>query len=176
MVDIFDSEGVITLSANAVIEAPIDLVWQILYEFDKYGEWNPLTRSQILVESNGRTPLEDQTPRPGAHLLMTAHVPATMDDSRLKFMQRTQPLEIIHRCSHEDYTLEWENLSSAPLLHATRRQTLTVGEDGKTVYVSKEKFTGLGAYAIKWVIRKDLQYSFDVMATALKERAESMGR
>lgn len=59
-------------------------------------------------------------------------------------------------------------------MNARRVQTLSVMEGGKTRYETRERFGRVGAWFVRLVLRRDLQFSFEAMAGALKERAEAM--
>ena len=59
------------------------------------------------------------------------------------------------------------------LLHATRKQGLTIDENtGKTRYYTVEDFGGLLAYLIWFLLQSKLQVGFRAAAECLKNRAE----
>ncbi|KAI0651198.1 hypothetical protein C8Q79DRAFT_18231 [Trametes meyenii] len=159
--------GPFTVNATVTIDAPIDKVWEILLDFPKYTEWNPFVRSQVITDKD-KKPFDDQTAAEGKYLLMTVHIPATFDNSA----SPQTPFELITHVQPDIYRVAWKNLLPSWLIRAERWQALSTTEDGKTLYETREVFAGVGAYAIKLFIAKNLEKSFEAMAEALKKCAE----
>ncbi|KAI0670244.1 hypothetical protein C8Q78DRAFT_974820 [Trametes maxima] len=153
--------GPFTVNASITIDAPIDKVWEVLLDFPKY------TECQVITDKNQK-PLEDQTPTEGKYLLMTVHIPATLDDST----SPQTPFELITHIQPEVHRIAWKNLLPPWLIRAERWQALSTTDDGKTLYETREVFAGAGAYAIKFFLGKNLVKSFEAMAEGLKKRAE----
>ncbi|KAI0369266.1 hypothetical protein BV20DRAFT_946385 [Pilatotrama ljubarskyi] len=153
--------GPFTANASVVIDAPIEKVWDVLLDFPKYPE------CQVITDKNEK-PVEDQTPAEGKYLLMKVHIPPTMDDS----VPTTSAFEIITHVEPDTRRVAWKNLLPQWFVRAERWQALSTTEEGKTLYESREIFAGVGAYAIKMFIGKNLEKSFEAMAEALKARAE----
>ncbi|KAI0776749.1 hypothetical protein BD413DRAFT_228293 [Trametes elegans] len=159
--------GTLVVNVTVEIDAPIEKVWQILLDFPKYREWNPFVRSQVITDEH-KKPLEDQTPAADKYLLMQVHIPPTMDDS----VATTAAFEQITAVDAEHYRVAWKNLLPPWLVRAERWQALSTNEQGKTVYETREVFAGVGAYAIKLLLGKNLNKSFEAMAEGLKAHAE----
>ncbi|TBU31288.1 hypothetical protein BD311DRAFT_689416 [Dichomitus squalens] len=160
--------GPLTCYVSREISAPIERVWGVLSDFPKYPEWNPFVRSQEITDKSGKTVLEDQTPAKGKYLNMKVHIPPTMDDS----VQAQTAFELIIHYDDASHRLAWKNLLPSWFIRAERWQALSITEDGKTLYESREVFAGIGVYLIKWFISKNLIKSFEAMADALKSTSE----
>ncbi|KAH9921148.1 uncharacterized protein B0H18DRAFT_880402 [Fomitopsis serialis] len=161
--------GVVTLSASSVIDAPIEKVWDVLCNFQSYGEWH----AQIIVDGKTKEPLPDQTARENAYLLMEVHIPPSSDFTR---SPTSQPLEIITTVDHTNHRIAWANCMPKWLVNAERWQALSVVEDGKTLYETREDMSGIGAYFIKWFMYGSLMKGFQAVADGLKKRAEQLQR
>lgn len=142
---------------------------------DTYTDDN--SRGQTLVSASSQTPLPDQTPFLGAHILMKpVHIPPTMDDTSVWFPSSS--LERITVLDHDNYRCSWVYISKLPkwMMHTERWQSLTVvqgeGEKEVTRYESILVFHGLLAYVIKLILQTGLKESSQAMGEALKERAE----
>ncbi|EPS98875.1 hypothetical protein FOMPIDRAFT_1031190 [Fomitopsis schrenkii] len=153
--------GVVSLQASSTIDAPIEKVWDVLCNFQSYAEW--LTKE----------PLSDQTPRDGAYMVMAVHIPPSSDPSR---RPDSHPLEQITAVDHDNYRIAWRNCMPSWLVNAERWQALSVTEDGKTLYETREVMGGIGAYFIRWFLYKNLQLGFQAVADGLKKRAEQLQR
>ncbi|KZP12881.1 hypothetical protein FIBSPDRAFT_897872 [Athelia psychrophila] len=173
------SDGVFAVSVSSVINAPRDKVWKILIDFPAYHEWNPFVRAlSIVSKDSSQTPLRDEVPTAGAHLLMSrVHIPPTMDDASVR--SPSSSLERITVLDHENYRCAWVYISLPTwLLKAERWQMLTVvnsgeGEGEVTKYESIEVFGGILAYVVKFFVRSGLVEGFQAMTDSLKQRAEA---
>ena len=143
-----------TLNYSIEIDAPIDLVWEVLTQFDRYGEWNRFTPK---VETTGR--LGDP---------VTLFV--RLNEGEGKRLTRSK-LTLKKRAAYE---LCWgaENF----FIKANRYQTLTPLEGGKTLYQSREPFGGLLAPLIMWLHRDNLMRGYRWAAEGLKARAEQLAQ
>ena len=120
------------------------------------------------MDSSNR-PLEDQSPKVGATILMKVNVPPTMDETS----HYQSPRECVTHIDHIDQRVAWRYVSLPSwLLNATRWQWLT-DQNGKTKYDSLEVFKGPAAYFVKWLYGRGLVQGVDEMAKGLKARAES---
>ena len=138
----------VTLSYTIDIDAPINIVWNTLTDFDSYSGWNKFTPK---VETTGR--LGDR---------VTLHV--NLNDSG----RMTTSNLVIEQI--EPYTLCWgdDNL----FIKAHRTQTLTQLDDGRTRYESSEPFGGLLAPIIIWLLKSKLMRGYQWAAEGLKAEAE----
>ncbi|KZT68055.1 hypothetical protein DAEQUDRAFT_728312 [Daedalea quercina L-15889] len=165
--------GVLTLSSSCVIDAPIEKVWGILCNFQSYSEWNEFVHAQVIVDGKTKKPLPDQTPREGTYLLMDVFIPPSADLSR---SPSSRPLEIITAVDPTNHRIAWQNCMPAWLVSAERWQVLSVVEDGKTLYETREVMGGIAAYIIKWFMYTNLMKGFQAVADGLKKRAEQLQR
>src|SRR5258705_206227 len=70
----------------------------------------PPSRGQTIVSKTDKKPLNDQTPREGAYLLMSpVHIPPTMDDASVWLSSSS--LELITVIDHENYRCSWRYVS-----------------------------------------------------------------
>jgi hypothetical protein len=124
-----------------------------------------------VVTDSKKQPLSDPTPEVGRNLLMSVHIPPTMNDGG----KANSSFEIITAVDRENFRLAWRFLGLPSfLLSAERWQWLTTeeGERSKTKYETIEVFNGVFAYVVKWTLGNDLKKGFEAMAQTLKTRSE----
>lgn len=137
--------------AEVDIDAPIEHVWQILVDLDRYGEWNPFT------------PKVETTLRIGDPI----HLQVRLVGERL-----TQRVEWITR--NEPYTLGWEmKLGARFLLYAERVQVLTVLDEARTHYMTEDRFSGWLRSLVVGLFGKAMERGFRDCGLGLKKAAES---
>lgn len=141
-----------TLTYAIDIDAPIEAVWQVLTEFEAYGDWNTFTPK---IETSGRLgePVR-------LHVCLNDKENGRLTTSNLIMKKKAA------------YELCWgaENF----FIKANRYQTLTPLANGKTRYESREPFGGLLAPLIIWLLRDKLMRGYRWAAEGLKERVENM--
>ncbi|KAF9238674.1 hypothetical protein BU15DRAFT_47424 [Melanogaster broomeanus] len=170
------SKGVFIASASVVIDAPRELVWEVLMDWGSYREWNPFIRNQCLTDASRKPlPASLQTPRAGAHLLIQpVHLPPSFDPP--KILPTGSAFEVITTMDPENFRCAWKNVEwPSWLLNAERWQALVeVVEDGKkkTRYETIEVFGGVLAYIISFLLGSRLQQGFTAMAQGLKKQSE----
>lgn len=149
--------------AESVIDAPLDVVWSVMLDLPRYGEWNPFI---VRAERSG-----------GAE-------PAVGDDLRLHVKWRgrggASSHERISRLEPPSAAgevrralLEYEYLGAVAalrLVRGFRQQELEQRADGPTVYRTAEDFSGL----FSRVILGRVEDGFQRHADALKVRAEAL--
>ncbi|KAI0272636.1 hypothetical protein BC834DRAFT_966632 [Gloeopeniophorella convolvens] len=161
------TSGVFSIRASVLIDAPRDKVWNVLLDFPAYKEWNPFTREQVVTDAQKKPVTEPLAV--GHHLVIGAHIPPTMNDS----VKLQRSFEVVSVLDHGRHVIAWNYVPDIPgTLGAERFQTLSEA-DGKTLYETDHVFFGPLAYVIKFIMRKQLQQSFDEMAAALKARSEA---
>ena len=138
-------------SDPVTIEAPVETVWRVLTDFDRYGEWNPFT------------------PHVKAELTMGARVDMRVAMGALRLKQT----EFI--CGIEPPTrLAWRTTIGARwLLHAVREQRLDVLGDATCRYATSDEFRGLLMPVVILLSGGFARRGFNAVAVALKRRAES---
>lgn len=143
-----------TVEAEIEIEAPLELVWDVLVDFPRYPEWNPFT---IGVET-------DLTPGNAVGLTV-----ALFGKPR-KFTERFAVYEPPKR-------IGWGmHLLGGRILRGVRYQELEVRAPGRTLYRTHERFDGPLAWLVILLTGAEVRRGFQSNAKALKERAESLAR
>lgn len=111
----------------------------------------------------------DQTLIAGKFLLMKCHIPPSMSDKKVA----QKPYEIVDVVDKEKRLLAWTNIDYPRwAMRAQRWQALSESEDGKTLYETRETFSGVFAYLLKWFLGKSLFQAFEAFADGLKKRCE----
>lgn len=150
-----------TAAAAAVIEAPIDLVWSVMLDTDRYGEWNPFI---VRIDRPLGRPLQVGDPLvlhvrwlTGGKVTSNEHVHALdgPTDGRRALLEY-------------HYT---GPLGRLGLIRGRRIQELSRIDEGVTAYNTRERLRG----ALAWAAPLGrVQDGFDRHARALKERAEQL--
>ena len=132
------------------IDAPIDLVWEVLADLARYGEWNPFTQCE------------------GADLKVGSPVHL---DVKLGLYRRKQTEWV--RAIEPPNLLSWGMHMGAPfLLDSLREQRLTVMSETRCTYCSTDALDGwltpLAVLSFGALVRR----GFNDVGNALKRRAE----
>lgn len=142
-----------SISASATIRAPIERVWAVLSDLERYPEWSP-----FVVEVQGRAEIGE-----------TVTLVVAMTPGKAPIRQR----ETISRWD-EGRELSWGMVLGHPaLLKAERYQRLTRLSESETRYETADDFEGLLVPIVFGLYRARIQAGFDATAVALKKRAES---
>ncbi|GJE92890.1 SRPBCC domain-containing protein [Phanerochaete sordida] len=166
-------DSVLAVTASAVIDAPVEKVWEVLLDFPAYPEWNTFVRSQVVVDAHEHA-LPSQTAELGSHLVLTAHLPPSLEP-RLGVLKSTTRLRVTHLDARA-HRAAWQNRMPPWLLRTHRWQWLEPLEDGKTRYETIEVFDGPLAWCVRWFVAGALRKGFRAMADGLKARAEELAR
>ena len=141
--------------AEVDIDAPIDVVWSVMADVDRYGEWNPFVTGIDVVGGGPAV----------AGVDVVLHV-----RSRRGIAGRTT--ERLTR--FEPYVLEVEFLGPIArlgMIQGRRSQTLVPVDAACTRYRSEERFGGWGTLLLPLGTVQD---GFERHAAALKARAEAL--
>jgi hypothetical protein len=145
--------------AQIEIAAPIDLVWSVMIDVGKYGEWNPFLHQIDCREA----------PRVGSEILL--HVKwegGGGASSRERITRLDAP-------ANGSATLEYifeGLLARIGAVRGTRVQSLQKSAGG-TIYHTREEF---GGWLRDFLPLAKVQKGFEIHAKSLKSRAEQLGR
>ncbi|MFE3226467.1 SRPBCC family protein [Nocardia sp. NPDC059228] len=141
------------IDKSVEIDAPAELVWQVLTDVDKYGEWNP-----FCLEC--KTTLE-----PGSPIDMKVRLVGPKPKQQREFIRSHTP--------GKEFSY---NMKPAPLglLSSERSHTLTSLEDGRTRYFSHFQLNGPLAPVVAGLLGGALTTGFEGMTDAVKTRAEAL--
>lgn len=138
-----------TYVAECEIDAPVETVWAVLVDVDRYGEWNPFT------------PIAQTTLTVGAPIDMRVR----MDGLGITVSQR----ETI-RAVDENARLVWGMDMLLGLIRAERTQTLTALSNGRTRYRTEDVIEGPLEPLVRLLMGGSIQRGFEGVARALAER------
>jgi hypothetical protein len=142
-----------TISAPAIeINAPLQVVWSILDDFDRYPEWNPFT---VYVRTNRVV---------GQAVYLDVCMGKSFKQTQKEILKAYQP----------PYKLAWGGLFPRSILSATRWQELEPLDAFRTRYLTYETFTGLLEPLTMWLCGRDIEQGFIQVSQTLKHRAENL--
>jgi len=140
-----------SLHAGIDIDAPAERVWQIVSDFDEYADWNP-----FIVRAAGE-------PRVGARLDITIAAPGMRPVSFRPRVLDVEPGRLIR----------WKGEFKLPGLFDGRHALIVDALDGgRSRFTTHEDVTGL-LLPFAGKVMTASQRGFELMAQALKERAEA---
>ena len=134
------------------IHAPIEFVWDVLSEVEKYGDWNPFT-PQARTDFNIGSP---------AHLLVR------MGPRHFKVTETV--------CAYEKPRLiAWNKVFGVPqLLFAVREQHLEPVSESSCSYHNTDRLTGVLAPVVFLCFGGYMRRGFNDVGKGLKRYAETM--
>jgi hypothetical protein len=139
-------------SQKVEINAPVEHVWNILVDLEKYGEWNPFV------------PRMESTLIVGDPIIIHVQM-----NTRRKFVEKELVTQFQpHR------RLAWRGTYPQFLSNSERIQELEPLATGNCSYYSYETFRGLVSPLLMLAFKADIQRGFDGISLALKRRAEAM--
>lgn len=138
-----------SFAASIVIRAPVERVWSLLTQADRYPAWN-----STIERIAGRI-------APGEKI--TVHTKATQG--------RAFPVSVTE--FEPNRRMIWSGGLPLGLFTGQRTYTLSQLAGGDVEFAMREEFRGLLAWLIARSI-PDLQPAFDAFAADLKRQAESM--
>ena len=141
-------------SEEVVIEAPIELVWGVLVDFQRYAEWNSFC--------------------PHAEAVLALNQPIRMQVNLGYGLQ--QQVETICRID-PPRAIAWRmaNQPGDPI-HAVRTQTLEERGDARCAYLSVDVFSGPGVPAMMKALGQAVEDGFNQCARDLKRHCEALHR
>jgi hypothetical protein len=140
-----------TIETTNFIEAPTDIVWNVITDFDAYASWNP-----FITELAGE-------PRLGGRLRATFTLPGRKPRT---FTPTVVALEPGRR-------LSWLGRIAIPKLFDAEHILAVTSRNGGSEFVHTENFRGLLPPLLGRLVAATHE-AFVAMDTALKQRAEMM--
>jgi hypothetical protein len=141
-----------TLDATTEIEAPAELVWQVIADTPRYREWNPFIRAI------------DGDLREGARLHVTIQAPGRMPVTFRARVMRLDP----------GRELRWRGQWYVPgLFDGDHALTVEPLGAGRSRFRTHENVTGLLLPILTKAMRQS-QAGFEQLCEAVKARAESL--
>lgn len=137
-------------SDEVVIEASVELVWQVLTDFKNYGEWNtfcPSCEAELVL---------------GTPVKMQIDLGFGMQE-QVEYMCRIDPLEAI--------AWRMANEPGDPI-HAVRTQYLKKLGDSRCSYISADIFSGEATASMMELMAKPVEKGFNLCAYDLKSYCE----
>ena len=139
------------ISSDTVeIEAPIQRVWDILVDVERYGEWNPFT-PRVKTDFEIGSPVD---------------LYVTLGPVKLKQLERIEAVSRPH-------LLAWSKKTGVRvLLSALREQRLERLDEKRCSYLTTDAFTGLLAPLVMLLFGRLVRRGLNDVAWALKRHAE----
>ena len=149
--------------SEILIEAPIDLVWQVMLDIDQYREWNPFVEH---IEC------ADKPPKLGSDLTLHVHFSNGFKRREIERINRLEPPAERNGAIRAALQYKFTGLiSDWNMVRGQRPQVLESRGSKLTHYMSEEDLTGW----LAWLAPiKQVQDGFDRHAQALKARCESL--
>jgi uncharacterized protein YndB with AHSA1/START domain len=140
-----------TIDRTLEIDAPADVVWAVLTDFSRYGEWNPFV-------PEARCDL-----RPGGAIEMQVRLREKPQFQR-EWVNSVGPGQTF------SYSMKPVPLGA---LRSERIQTVEALADGRTRYTSHFEIAGWLQPLITGIFGDGMRKGFEGMALGLKQRAEA---
>ena len=139
-------------SEEITINAPAELVWEVLVDFDNYGQWNA-----FCPEIKGVAEI-------GAAL----HMQVDLGNGLQEQVEHVTQMEPCH-------TIVWsmENKPGDPI-HADRTQRITAIDASSCRYWSIDEFSGAAVAQMIEMLGAQVEQGFNLCAAGLKARAEAL--
>ncbi|WP_279243298.1 SRPBCC domain-containing protein [Candidatus Litorirhabdus singularis] len=141
------------ISDEVTINAPVELVWDILLDFDAYGEWNSFCPTAL------NTSLEL-----GAAVDMMVNLGDSLSN-QVEYISRVEPLKCI--------AWAMANKPEDPV-HAQRSQNLKSLDAKSCTYQTIDEFSGPGKTEMMTHFAPMVEAGFNRCAYDLKARAEQL--
>lgn len=154
-----------TAQAGAVIEAPIELVWDVMLDTERYPEWNPFV---VRIDRPRARPIQVRDP-------IVLHV-RWLTGGHTTSSERVTVIDPPEDNEGRRALLEYQYhgfLYGPGLVRGRRKQELTRLDDTATSYSTFEHLKGALAWAAPISKVRD---GFERHASALKTRAEALHR
>jgi uncharacterized protein YndB with AHSA1/START domain len=141
------------IDATVDIDAPVELVWQVITDFPRYGEWNPFCvecRSSLV---------------PGEPIDMLVKLVGSTPRRQREWVRTHTP-------GHElSYAMKPVPLGA---LHSQRSHTVTALGSDRTRYESHFELAGRLQPVVTALLGKALERGFAGMTAGIRRQAESL--
>lgn len=137
--------------ATIDIDAPAALVWEILTDLERYGDWNP-----FVVRVKGQAKV-------GETVTLTVKMGSRTVKQRLVVRTFEAPSKLVWTLSNE----------TSLVLRGGRTQTIEDLGGGRSRYISREELLGLASPVLGLLSKNAIQQGMEAGAKALKARAEA---
>lgn len=149
------------IKAEIIIHAPIEKVWSIMTDYEKYNEWNSFIR-KIDINSS-RIEL-------GTIMKFEVEFPNKKKATSREIVKQFAPPTKINNVINAKWEYDFAGpICKIGMIKATRTQTLTELKDGSVYYYTCEKFSGWGK---AFLPLKNIQEGFNNHAKDLKKHSE----
>lgn len=141
------------IESKITIHAPIQKVWDVLSNFDKYSQWNPFTPKIEVKNEIGSTV--------GLHVRLNPK-------SKKTILQKETLLTW-----EEGKRLEW-GITNSWFVRTVRIQSLKIIDENTTEYYTSDAFEGPLTGLILFLYRNKIQIGFDDVCIGLKKQVEGL--
>lgn len=141
------------IESKITIHAPIQKVWDVLSNFDKYSQWNPFTPKIEIKNEIGSTV--------GLHVRLNPK-------SKKTILQKETLL-----AWEEGKRLEW-GITNSWFVRTVRIQSLKIIDENTTEYYTSDAFEGPLTGLILFLYRNKIQIGFDDVCIGLKKQVEGL--
>ena len=142
------------IHTEIIIDAPIQLVWEVLVDLDNYHLWNTFT------------PKVESSLKPGDDVVL--HV--NMNPGKSLLIQKEEVL-----WNKKEESLAWGITSYFPVRTERAQKLMDLGNN-QTKYFTHDKFWGPLVPLVMLLFRKKIVAGFENMARDLKQRAEFLAQ
>ncbi|WP_280357211.1 SRPBCC domain-containing protein [Nocardia otitidiscaviarum] len=143
----------LVIDKSVEIDAPAELVWQVLTDVDRYGEWNPFVLGC------------ETTLEPGSPIDMRVRLIGPRPRTQREFIRSHTPGKEF------SYTMKPVPLGT---LHSERSHTVTALSAERCRYDSHFALAGWLSPVVTAIMGGALRQGFAGMTDAVKQRAESL--
>lgn len=137
-------------SEEVLINAPVELVWQILVDFENYGQWNEFC-PQITAELKLGSPVDMMTDLGNGLQQQVEYITQIEPNHIIAWSMKNEPGDPVHAC---------------------RTQQLTKVTDSSCIYYTVDEFSGEFMPAMLENFGVHIEAGFNRCAQGLKRHAE----
>lgn len=145
----------VRLHTEITIHAEIEIVWDILVDFDSYDRWNPYTTNITL-----------STQKADEYIGQTFNLDVQLTPKRKIHGRELHLFEL----NSDEYRLRWGGIQFG--IHTDRVQYLEKIDHSTTRFVNYEDFNGFLGHLPIWLFGKGMLQGMKNVCDALKTEAE----